>query len=268
MRKKLTLSVIIPVYNDENHLRACLKSVVAQTIKPSEVIVVNNNSTDGSMKIVKDFPFVKVVHEEKQGVVFARDRGFNAAKSVIIGRIDSDTVLPQDWTERILKFYESSDRNEAAITGGCNFYNIRLPRLTSRFQGQVAFRWNRLLMGHYILFGSNMAFTKKQWQEVSRQVCDDTDVHEDLGLVLHLHKLGYQINYDESLKVGVAMKRVRSNRKALWKNLMLWPKTLRRHGMKTWVFGYIGAVLFFMLSPLARVAETIARFFGRKPLKD
>ena len=268
MKKQLTLSIIVPAYNEEHHLKACLDSIAKQTVKPDEVIVVNNNSSDKTIRLAKKYPFVKLLSEAKQGVVFARDRGFNAAKSQLIGRIDADTILPLDWVERVHQFYAYSEHQQSGLTGGCYFYNMRIPRVQGWFQGQIAFRYNRLLMGHYIFFGSNMVLPRSIWLKVRYKLCHDIDVHEDLDLAIHVHRAGYPINYLENLRVGVKMRRVRSQHDQLWDNIMWWPKTLRRHGKKTWIFGWLGAVLFYTLSPLESVVEAIARFVGRRPLPE
>src|ERR1035437_9021599 len=95
--KPLTLAIVIPVYNEEFYLKACLNSIAKQTVAPDEVIVVDNNSTDKSVQIAKSYKFVKLLHEKRQHQVFAQATGFNAIKSDIIGRIDADSILPPDW---------------------------------------------------------------------------------------------------------------------------------------------------------------------------
>lgn len=266
--KFLSLSLVIPAYNEENHLRACLDAVASQTVAPDEVIVVDNGSSDKTAAIAKSYGFVKTVQESKKGVVFARNTGFDSVNGDIIGRIDADTILSPEWVEHVKIFYSISKNSKHALSGGCYYYNIRLPKLQGWLQGQVAFRFNRFLMGHYILFGSNMAIPKALWEAVKHNVCHDLDVHEDLDLAIHLHRLGYKITYQDGLKVGVKMRRVRSQRGELWGNLLWWPKTLYRHGNNMWVFGMVGAVVIFCLAPLENVNEYIARLFGRKPIKD
>jgi glycosyltransferase involved in cell wall biosynthesis len=266
-RNSLTLSIVIPAYNEERHLEACLESIARQTEMPDEVIVVDNNSTDRTTKIAQSFSFVKVINEKKQGVVYARDAGFSAVTSNIIGRIDADTILPPNWVEYIQKFYNDETHHNEALSGGCYFYNVRLPRFNGWMQGQIAFRMNRLLMRHYILFGSNMAIPKSLWQAVRNDVCHRTDIHEDLDLAIHAHRAGYQITYHEDFRVGIKMRRVRSDRRKLMANNLLWPQTLRVHGMRTWVLGLLGAFIMYLAVPLVLVAEFIARFFGRRPLE-
>src|SRR4051812_35670716 len=104
--KPFTISIIIPVYNDADHLRACLETIAAQIVPADEVIVVDNNSTDGSAAVARSFPFVRLIHEKQQGICFARNAGFNASTADIIGRIDADSRLPAHWTRHVLTYME------------------------------------------------------------------------------------------------------------------------------------------------------------------
>lgn len=263
MKQALTLSIVIPVYNEEHHIKACLDSIAAQTVKPDEVIVVDNNSTDQTTTIAKGYPFVKIVSESKQGIVFARDAGFDAARSEIIGRIDADTVLPPDWVARVMQFYAQPTRANQALTGGCFFYNIRLPRFNHWITSQFVFRVNRWLVGHYILWGSNMALPRSLWQAVRAGTCRRTDIHEDLDLAIHLHRLGYAISYQAGLIVGARLNRLYDNHDKLWGTLMLWPRTLRVHHLPLWVFGWLGSVFLYVMQPVPLAAEGLARLVGR-----
>lgn len=253
--KPLTLSIIIPVYNEARHLRDCLEAIANQQVKPDEVIIVDNNSTDESAEIARQFSFVKIVHEKKQGVVHARNKGFNSTKSDIIGRIDADTVLPKDWVGYIKGFFSDARHQNYAWAGGCVFRNTRFPRFYGWAQSQVAFRFNRLLMGHYILYGSNMAITRKQWRSVRSKTCLKNDIHEDLDLAIHLHELDTRIRYDAYIKASVIMRRVYKSNE-LKENLMLWPNTLRRHSKKTWIFGWLGAQYIYSLRWLGWLASS------------
>jgi glycosyltransferase involved in cell wall biosynthesis len=267
--KALTLSIVIPVYNEEDHLKACLDSIAQQSEKPNEVILVDNNSTDKTVEIAKSYKFIRVVKEDKQGIVFARDKGFNAVKYDIIARIDADTRLPVNWVERVKSFYKNEENKNNALTGGGYFYNVRLPRVNGWILGQIAYRMNRMLLGHYIVWGSNMALPHKLWQDVKGFVCHRNDIHEDLDLAIHLHRKGHEITYIENLRVGIKMRRVRSDQLKLWDNQRLWPQTLRVHGRWTWVFGWLGAAfLTFIGAPIVRTAELIARLSGRKSLSE
>lgn len=264
-----SLSIVIPAYNEQRQLVACLDAIAAQTVRPDEVIVVDNNSTDKTAEVARRYPFVTVLEEKQQGIVYARNRGFDAARSDIIGRIDADTILSPDWVARVQKFYEDEKHIQRhAYTGGARFYNIRLQRYSTWIQSQIAFRANRFILGHYILYGSNMALPRALWQAVRGDVCLRNDIHEDLDLSIHLARRGYKITYHAGLVVGVEMRRVRSNRAALKANLMLWPQTLRVHGNRRWWLGWLGAELLYYGFPVPILFEWVARKSGKQPLAD
>ena len=105
----MKISIVIPVYNEAEHLADCLNSIARQTTAPHEVIVVDNNSSDSSLAVALSFDFVSVITEPRQGVVHARNTGFNAAKGDLIGRIDADTVLPADWVAKALQIMQEAD---------------------------------------------------------------------------------------------------------------------------------------------------------------
>ena len=98
----LRVSVVIPVYNEEAYIGACLESLMKQNVKPDEIIVIDNNSTDNSVAIAQKYP-VRIIHEKIQGMTPARNRGFNEARYAIIARTDADTILPVTWIKRIKK---------------------------------------------------------------------------------------------------------------------------------------------------------------------
>jgi glycosyltransferase involved in cell wall biosynthesis len=262
--KALTLSIVIPVYNEEHHLEACLDSIATQTMRPDEVIIVDNNSTDSSVEIARNYPFVRIVTERKQGIVFARDKGFNSARSTIIGRIDADTVLPADWVERVKDFYADAHHSDHALTGGGYFYNVVMPRFNGWVQSQFAYRWNRFITGHYILWGSNMAFPRSMWHKVRSEVCVNDALHEDLDLAMHIAEHGYAIDYRANLRVGVKLKRVWENQDQMSFHLNRWPESLRVHGYGMWWLGTVGNwIIWFLLlfiRPLYNGATRTVRF--------
>jgi glycosyltransferase involved in cell wall biosynthesis len=268
-RNRPNISLIIPAYNEERRLAACLDSVFSQTRPFDEVVVVDNGSTDATAAVARRYAGVRVLTEPKRGRVFAREAGFAAAHGTILARIDADTVLPSDWTAKIEGFYTLSGNTQAAWTGGAHFYNVRLPQAVSWLYNRLVFGFNRLLIGHPTLWGSNMALPVELWRAVRADICQRNDVHEDLDLAIHLHRRGYVIHYQRRARVRVQMRRVRSERHELWEYLLMWPRTLRVHGIKSWpVCWFFGAFLLYLITPLLNLAEYAARFFGKKPLKD
>lgn len=265
--KFITLTLVIPAYNETRHLKLCLDAISAQLVKADEVIVVDNNSTDETAEIANQYSFVKLVREKKQGIVYARNRGFNLSGSQIIGRIDADTILPSNWVGKVKSFYAHPYNENIAWTSAGYFYNIRFFKFNGWVQSQITFRFNRLLLGHYVLWGSTMAMTNKQWQDVQPYICKRNDIHEDLDLAIHLHSLGYAIHYDSGTNVAVYLKRVLSDRNKLWDYLQLWPQTLRAHRINTWVFSSVGALAIFILLPLILFNGNPSKFNEPKLLK-
>src|SRR3989338_7574776 len=91
------ISVVIPVYDEEVLLGKCLQALSHQKRPPNEIVVVDNNSTDASVKIARQFEKVRVVTETRQGMAYARDCGFKNARGDIVCQTDADSLPPYDW---------------------------------------------------------------------------------------------------------------------------------------------------------------------------
>ncbi len=202
-KKPLTLSIVIPAYNEERYIGACLDSIAVQTVKHSEVIVVDNNSSDRTVEIAKKYGFVKVLHEKRQHQVFAQATGFNAAKGKILGRIDADSILSPDWTEMIIRAFEA-DAKLVAVTGGANPYDVPLKWLGSAiFHGYIYLAG--LIAGHRLLWGSNCAIRASSWAKIKRRVMMRPDIWEDYDMAFCLDRHG-KIGYIPKNLVGVSFR--------------------------------------------------------------
>lgn len=97
------VSVIIPVYNTHEYLNECLNSVVNQTLKDIEIILVDDGSTDGSLEILTKYkmedPRITVLTQENKGASSARNRGLDIAKGEYIAFVDSDDMIDTDAYE-------------------------------------------------------------------------------------------------------------------------------------------------------------------------
>ena len=96
----LTISVVIPAYNEEKYLPLILQSIKKQSLTPFEIIVADNNSTDRTAEIAKEYG-ARVVHVKEQGNVYAMKGGLDAARGDIIAGVDADTVVSTNWIEVI-----------------------------------------------------------------------------------------------------------------------------------------------------------------------
>lgn len=107
------LSIIIPIYNCEKYLTQCLNSVLNQTFKNFELILVDDGSTDSSGKICDEYidkdSRIKVIHKINQGCVLARRAGFEQACGNYISFLDSDDWIDKDFYSYIFEKIENAD---------------------------------------------------------------------------------------------------------------------------------------------------------------
>lgn len=100
------VSIIIPAYNSEKTLKNCLSSILNQTYKNFEVIVVDNNSSDSTKVIINEFKLknknVKYIFEKRRGRGASRNAGIKEAKGDLILMIDSDCIAPRNWIEEMI----------------------------------------------------------------------------------------------------------------------------------------------------------------------
>lgn len=117
------ITVIVPVYNVENYLRKCLDSIMTQTYKNIEIIVVNDGSTDTSGEICKEFSGMDhriiYIEQENAGLSAARNTGLNNMSGDYVTFVDSDDWIEQDYIETL---YKKIVEYQADISVG-NYYS-------------------------------------------------------------------------------------------------------------------------------------------------
>jgi len=116
MKPKIT--VIIPCYNEEKTIARCIRSLLSQSFKDFEIIVVNDNSTDKSKKIIDSFKSkVKAIHKKKnEGRPKGLDDALKIAKGDIVSITDSDCIIPKDWLQKIHNEFKK-DKDLQALGG-------------------------------------------------------------------------------------------------------------------------------------------------------
>ncbi|WP_200919278.1 glycosyltransferase family 2 protein [Curtobacterium sp. Leaf261] len=202
------MTVVVPVLDDADQLRTCLAALAAQTRPADEVIVVDNGSSDGSADVALAAG-ATVLHEPVRAIGAAAARGYDAARGELIARIDSDTVVPADWIERAVAWFD--DPMVAAVTGPGHFRG--LGPLASLFWQAAYMRAYFLLMTAALarppLFGSNMLLTAAVWRAVRGRVHRaDPLVHDDVDLAFQLDP-AWRTVLDRSLAVSVSGSPVR-----------------------------------------------------------
>jgi glycosyltransferase involved in cell wall biosynthesis len=201
MKKALTLSIVIPAYNEENHLRSCLESIEHQTIQPDEVIVVDNNSVDGTVAVARSFSFVTVLSEPQQGLIPARNTGFSAANGTVLGRINADAALDKRWVETVKARFE--DDGLAGMSGpAVTKVFPGIPWLHSDFWSRVYLWSTRAYFRASIMWGANMAIRTAMWERIKSQAdLEDSFVHEDQDLSLLIASHGGVVRIDRKMKI-------------------------------------------------------------------
>jgi glycosyltransferase involved in cell wall biosynthesis len=226
----MQVSVVIPAYNEEANLGKCLEGVMAQTIKPDEVIVVNNNSTDKTAKIARSFG-VNVINEKNKGTIYARNTGFDLSKYDIIARTDADSIPEKTWIAEILKYFKTHKKS-AAMLGSLVYEGV--PHNLNAIIYKQFIITHQLALGHIPLIGPNMVMKNDYWKKVRPFLCeDDNIVHEDLDVAIHLYQLGGKIGYAPNAVVHTSARRIFNNPSSFFLEYPLrTSKMLRHHNIK------------------------------------
>lgn len=148
------ISVVIPVYNVETTLRKCVDSVLAQTYDNTEVILVNDGSTDRSEDICRSYeqidPRVKVISKENGGLSSARNAGIDKSCGEYIFFIDSDDWIDSDTLEVLLN---AALQKGTDVTGCCVYFNFPNGVENSRTSDEIYIQDTRALI-KWMLAGS------------------------------------------------------------------------------------------------------------------
>ena len=116
----INVSVVIPVYNAEKFLRACLDSATGQTLRETEILCIDDGSTDNSAAVVAQYmeidPRIRLIRQENSGSGAARNRGIRAAQGKYIAFLDADDYYPE--AETLEKLYRAAVQHDVRICGG------------------------------------------------------------------------------------------------------------------------------------------------------
>ena len=124
MENKL-ISVIVPIYNTEKYLKRCIDSILQQTYKNLEIILIDDGSTDGSLEICNKYKNednrIRVIHTENGGVSRARNLGLENANGDFISFIDSDDYIDEDMYSKLYKEITNCDVDFLIFNAYCNY---------------------------------------------------------------------------------------------------------------------------------------------------
>lgn len=198
------MSVVVPAFNEEAYLEKNLFSLVSQSYRDFELIVVDNNSTDKTAKIARSYG-AKVVFCGKKGVGAARQAGFMAARGTIIATTDADNILPKNWLTTINKAFEK-DKKLVAYGGLFRYYSGPFSaRIAVKYLAYFMFQMDRAFSGKWSLIAQNMAVRRDAFLKVGG--FKDLQMAEDADLAQRLSEVG-KVRLDKDFLVYASGRRV------------------------------------------------------------
>lgn len=119
--KSPKISIIVPIYNTEKYLHACLDSIINQTYRNLEILLIDDGSTDQSGKTADNYAKkdsrIKVIHQENKGQSAARNHGIKLATGDFISFLDSDDEIDSTFIESLLEPFTKNPKTSLSVCG-------------------------------------------------------------------------------------------------------------------------------------------------------
>lgn len=189
----MKISCYIPLYNNQDTIAYCLDSVLNQTKRPDDILVVDDASTDDGPRITSKYPVRMIRHEQNLGLAAARNTALNNIQSDLVASVDSDCILSVDWLEILTEALVSAP--QAAGAGG---------RLLETQSSSVFDLWRAAHMKQYwdhnesnpkFLFGSNTLFRYDCLRQVGLYDESLGNNTEDVEICQRLKQKGFALLY-------------------------------------------------------------------------
>lgn len=207
MKQKALVSVIVPIYNSEKTLSKCINSILAQDYKNFELILVDNNSTDSTKEIIKEFQKsskkIRYVFEPIKGRGKARNTGVKSVnkKSEVILMTDSDCIVPKNWIKNLI--IPLINENEKIVEGfEEDFTNNNYTKLVQKDNKNFMYKHVRKINSKlYSEHLDTKNFAAKK--EILKKYKFDENLKalEDFELALRLKKSNIKIRFLPKIKV-------------------------------------------------------------------
>ena len=199
------VSVIIPVYNDPEHLKICLNALENQTYPKSsyEVIVVDNGSDESIEGIVNQFGQAVATYESRIGSYAARNKGISLAKGDIIAFTDADCIPASDWIEKGVANLLSVP-NCGLVAGKVElfFKNEKQPNAVELFESIGWWASQKESLEHHRYGATANLFTFKSVLDVAGCFDDTLKSHGDIEWGQRIFALGYKQIYADDTSVS------------------------------------------------------------------
>jgi glycosyltransferase involved in cell wall biosynthesis len=223
----MRLSFVVPAYNEEAYLPACLESILDQTRNlpagSCEIIVVNNASSDRTREVALRYPGVTVVDEPRKGLTFARQAGFAASTGALVAHVDADSRLTPQWVANVLSTFEADEakcniarmhRPLAALSGPLVYYDLT-PRQRVLIHLFYLTAWATYALNRYVLRvgsmvqGGNFVTSREALAAIGGFNTDISFYGEDTDIARRLNAVG-EVRFTFALKMSSSARRLKS----------------------------------------------------------
>jgi glycosyltransferase involved in cell wall biosynthesis len=230
----MRLSFVVPAYNEEAYLPACLESICEQirTLPTGtcEIIVVNNASTDRTREVALRYPGVTVVDEPRKGLTFARQAGFAASTGALIANVDADSRLTPNWVSKVLTTFAEAEASAAAKSNAAAKPETQRPLVS--FSGPLVYydltprqrllvhvfymtAWTTYAINRYILRvgsmvqGGNFVVSRASLEAIGGFNTAISFYGEDTDIARRLNDVG-EVRFTFDLKMSSSARRLKS----------------------------------------------------------
>lgn len=213
----MKISFVIPAYNEEKLLPQCLLSVQREiALHPdleTEMIVVNNASTDKTGEKALKIGNVKVVDENRKGISWSRQAGFKASSGDLIANIDADTMLPDGWLKTVKEEF-LKNKELVALSGPHVYYDCSpIVRVMTKLWYMVGLLFDRvshfLFKNGSMLQGGNYVVRRVAMEQIGGY---DTSIEfwgEDTDTGKKLNKVG-KVKWTFALPIYASSRRIKA----------------------------------------------------------
>lgn len=172
----MTTAVLVIAHNEERYIKKCISSLLDQTLKPDQIVLVVHNSTDNTLAIAQQFPITIIPYNGPKGITYARIEGLRHVQGDIILCIDGDSFAARNWVEEMSRTLQKGNilvgswmKFKGTVFGWfANFYN--------------KYRSVRQQKVERMIWGPSMAFWGKDKELVMRVFQKTFELSAHLGL--------------------------------------------------------------------------------------
>lgn len=228
------VSIVVPAYNEGVVLETCVRSIVATSYPRTEVIVVDDGSSDDTPKVMdalgREFPQIRMIRQANAGKGAALNHGASVSSGEVLVFVDADSQFQEDTLQRMLEGFDDGD--VGAVCGDDRPVNLdrvltRLLTVISHIGTGLVRRSLSLLGVLPIVSGNSGAFRRDVFEEIGG--FDEHTVGEDLELTWRVHRAGRQVRFAPR---ALVLAESPSTLLGLWKQRVRWARGLLQTTVK------------------------------------